>query len=227
MLDVFIVEDHELLRNEWLFYLNNSGLRTLGSNCGSGLDDLISEHGIASTVVLDVNLPGENGFSIATRLRKAYPQLGIVMLTGRSNPQDHAKGYEAGVNAYLTKPFPAEHLHAILEAIIQRKSSAVELPWRLNAPSNTLTGPSGLKVALTDNEVAIIEYLARVSNHHASRDDLLLLFNNDNIAHDQAYLHNVVSRLRAKLDQLSDGELTIRTVRNSGYSLLINVSILR
>jgi len=102
-LTVVLVEDHDDLREEMLDYLRRPQWRVLGADSGAALNQWIARHPI-DVVVLDVNLPGEDGFSIAQRLRATHPGLGIVLLTARTRPSDRSTGYRAGGDVYLTSP---------------------------------------------------------------------------------------------------------------------------
>eukprot|EP01036_Dinobryon_divergens_P044283 gene44283-59076_t len=118
-LQILLVEDNEHLREEMLDFLNRPGW--VACAVGSGVE--VDQHLVQNTpnvVLLDVNLPHEDGFSITARLRATYPDIGIVLLTARVHPADRAMGYKAGADVYLTKPTHTGELLAVLNNLGRR-----------------------------------------------------------------------------------------------------------
>jgi DNA-binding response OmpR family regulator len=120
-----LVDDEDDLRDPLVEYLREEGLEVSGVAGGAALDALMAERPIA-VAVLDVNMPGENGLSIARRLRAADPTLGIVMLTSKRDLVDRIVGLEIGADDYLTKPLDPRELLARLRAMLRRLGGAGE-----------------------------------------------------------------------------------------------------
>jgi len=117
---VALVEDDPLLREEGALHLRVYGFVVHAVNCASALDDLIMREKI-DLLVIDLNLPGEDGLSLSKRLRQTLAQAGIVILTARVALHDRLMGYQrGGADVYLGKPVPPEELVALIQA---KKSS--------------------------------------------------------------------------------------------------------
>jgi two-component system, OmpR family, response regulator len=115
---IAIVEDESSLRTDLVEYLEACGHPSHGCECGPALDDLLQKQPV-DVVILDVNLPGESGFSIAVRLRERSA-IGIIMLTARSLAVDRVVGLEVGADVYLTKPIDLRELEAQIRALERR-----------------------------------------------------------------------------------------------------------
>lgn len=115
---VIVVDDEVDLRDAVVEYLTREGLHAIGAGSGAELDAQMAEVS-AKLVVLDINMPGEDGFSIARRLRAASP-VGIVMLTSRSDLADRLAGLELGADDYIAKPFAPRELLARIRTVLRR-----------------------------------------------------------------------------------------------------------
>ena len=113
VLEIIVVEDHRLLRDELVDYLSSPDWHVRGVSSGRELDVAMTETP-ADVLVLDLNLPQEDGISITRRIRKAFPEIGIVMLTARGDQADRALGYGSGADVYLTKPTHVGELESVL-----------------------------------------------------------------------------------------------------------------
>jgi DNA-binding LytR/AlgR family response regulator len=118
---VIVVDDEEDLREPVVDYLCSEGLDASAASGAAELDAAI-EAGPVHLVVLDVNMPGEDGFSIARRLRAAGP-VGIIMLTAKRDLVDRVVGLEVGADDYLSKPFEPRELLARIRAVLRRAVS--------------------------------------------------------------------------------------------------------
>lgn len=118
---IVVVEDETSLRRDLVEYLRGCGFDTIGAKNGRELDEVMATRTV-SLVILDVNLPGEDGFKIATRLREA-PNIGIIMVTARGSTVDRVVGLEIGADAYLVKPVEMRELEAQCKALLRRLES--------------------------------------------------------------------------------------------------------
>jgi DNA-binding response OmpR family regulator len=224
---VAIVEDDAILREELAWYLKLHDCEVLEANSGPGLDDLLPLSPV-DVVVLDLNLPGENGFAIAERLKRHSPAMGIVMLTARSALFDRVKGYASGADIYLAKPVPGEELLAAIMSLHRRLSGQAHMQiWQLDR-ERALIRPPGKQpdVALTEKELAFLLLFAR-----AARDTLestticeMLETSQSSEPLSKRALENIISRLRKKLQAAASPEqVLIRSVWGSGYQLCFTV----
>ena len=116
---IAIVEDHDGLRESFVEYLSNLDYDITGLCCAEDLDDYLATSQPA-ILILDIGLPGEDGFQIAKRLRQSHPGMYIVMLTALANERDKIRGYECGADIYLPKPVSPAELSAAIQAACRR-----------------------------------------------------------------------------------------------------------
>jgi DNA-binding response OmpR family regulator len=176
-------------------------------------------------VILDVMIPGKDGFTVCRAVRASGSSVPILMLTARDAVEARIEGLDSGADDYLVKPFAFGELLARLRAVIRRGQQPL-LPERLIAGPLTLETRSrrvrirGRDVALTAKEYAFLEYLVRHAGDVITRTEIA------EHVWDQHYdpFSNVVDvyvqRLRRKLDQ-PGGESLIRTRRGEGYQLAV------
>ena len=115
-----ICEDDSSLAEVMGSILIDIGYQTRWSMTGNELDEQMSVR-IADALILDVELPGENGFSIAERYHRTYPLLPIIIMSVRGSQKDHLKGYDSGAMLYLPKPFEPEALIACLNGVLAKR----------------------------------------------------------------------------------------------------------
>jgi DNA-binding response OmpR family regulator len=178
-----------------------------------------------SLVVLDVMLPGVNGFEVLRRIRTAS-RIPVLMLTARGEDVDRIVGLEIGADDYLPKPFNPRELVARIRAVLRR----VETDPQPHAdagrlivgdielvPGTRTVQCAGQKVDLTSVEFAILEALLRMAGQVVSRDDLVRQALGRSLSAYDRSIDVHVSSLRKKLGQQGDGSDRIKTVRNAGY----------
>ncbi len=118
-MNIIVIEDHDALREVTIAALQDMGHVVQGGDCAEALPELLQNFQ-ADIMVLDLNLPGEDGISLAQRLRKSHPEIGIIMVTARIELSDKLRGYESGADIYLTKPTSVEELGAAIQALSRR-----------------------------------------------------------------------------------------------------------
>lgn len=224
---VAIVEDDAILREELAWFLTMHGCEVLEANSGRGLDDLLLLSSV-DTVVLDLNLPGENGFDIAERLKRHRPSLGIIMLTARSALLDRVKGYASGADIYLAKPVPGEELLAALMSLRRRLGGQAEPQmWLLDRERALIRPPSGqADIALTAKELAFLLLFARAAQDTLESTTVCDMMESGESVEplSKRALENIVSRLRKKLQTAVQPEQAlIRSVWGTGYQLCFAV----
>jgi two-component system, OmpR family, response regulator len=218
---VLIVEDHVKLASLIRRGLRNEGIAA--DVAGRGEDALwMAEATDYDAIVLDVMLPGIDGFEVCRRLRGGGVWAPILMLTARDSVRDRVAGLDGGADDYLTKPFSYAELLARLRALVRR--GPVERPTELNVgglrldPATRRVWRGDAQVELSAKEFAILETFMRHPGEVLSRLRLL------EHAWDYAYENrsNVVDSyvrfLRQKIDR-PFGVKSIETVRGAGYRL--------
>jgi DNA-binding response OmpR family regulator len=173
-------------------------------------------------IVLDVMLPGLDGFRIAQRLRAAHNQTPILMLTARDSVPDLVHGLDIGADDYLTKPFSFEVLLARLRALARRGAPAKPAPIRFADltldPASHEVRRGSTPAPLTRTEYNILELLMRNAGRVVTRDKLIEAVWGFDREIENNTLDAFMSLLRAKIDSGSAKKL-IHTVRGVGYSL--------
>ena len=134
MLTVAIVEDNADVLDDVLFNLGRMGFQASGFTDGAALDAALATGQVWPVLVLDLGLPGEDGLSIARRLRQSYPAVGIIALTARGRLDDRVAGLNEGFDLYLVKPVDMVELAAAIRAVARRVTQiGLTTPqWRLN-----------------------------------------------------------------------------------------------
>lgn len=232
-LSIVVVEDNELLREEMVSFLTRPGWLAHGVDCGEELSLWLVSHtpGIA---VIDVNLPYEDGYSIAERLRRSYPSLGIVMLTARVLHSERSAGYQAGADVYLTKPTSTAELIAVIENLGRRllREEQQEMPrdltglFLLDRNGPALVSPQGERCLLTLGEQRLLELLALAPDRTADIFYLLHAVSRsaDRLTTKEA-LAAKISRLRSKCRLMLGLENLVVADRGIGYRLTVVIRV--
>lgn len=228
---VALVEDDPLLRKEIHYHLKQHGFLVFAVSSGRSLDDLLITEPI-DALVLDLSLPGEDGISIARRLRVSIPSIGIIMLTARAAIPDRLKGYEAGADIYLSKPVAPEELTAALMSMHRRSRliNQTAVSWVISLQDRSIMSPlSEEKVFLTNSEKTLLVGLTQASSHVLETEVICEMLSQrpdvDDIG--KRALESLVSRLRKKLSALSEegAEPALKAVWGVGYQLCIPIEI--
>ncbi len=174
-------------------------------------------------IVLDIMLPGMNGFKVCSELREAGNWTPILMLTAKSGELDHAEALDTGADDYLTKPFSFVVLLAHLRALLRRSgpsepSLVHELGDLRLEPGAHRASVAGTEVHLTAREFSVLEYLMRRPGEVVSKAELLANVWDFNFEGDPNIVEVYIRRLRRKLDE-PFGRHTIDTVRGAGYRM--------
>jgi two-component system OmpR family response regulator len=225
VIGIAVVEDNPDLCEELVFQLRHAGHDAVGFGSGPQLDrGLATRH--FDVILLDVNLPGENGFSIATRMRSACPDIGIIMLTARGTINDKVLGL-GNADSYLVKPVDAKELLAVIASLTRRLSAtaatALTSPvvpsanvWYLRPIQRMIISPEGQRIVLTETETRLLEQLAIAFPSVAHRRKLIESLGYDYLHFDERRLEAAMSRLRRKL-RSSDELSPLRSARVQGY----------
>jgi len=223
---VILVEDNISLREALEHHLVDAGFSIRGVGDGQELNQelAISKPDV---IVLDLNLPEEDGISIAKRVRLAYPSMGIVMLTARVRSIDRHEGYDSGADVYLTKPVNPSELTTVLQNLCRRISPQTDNPsWSLHLASLQLVSPAKETIKLTVSEAKLLQELA-LSGELLSMSRLIEVFGDIDLPEptNKLRIEQVVSRVRRKMDVLLGGQPSIKAVTRLGYKLFVPVVI--
>lgn len=175
-------------------------------------------------VLLDLMLPGMDGFTVCRRLRDAG-DLPIIMVTARSDSADVITGLEAGADDYVTKPLVAGELAARMRALLRRRRPAPAAPRRLVLgdvelrPDEGLALRAGEVVHLTRTEFRLLAELAAAQGRIVTRDELLARVWGYEYHGDTRLLDVHVRRLRRKIETDPDHPALVLTVRGAGYKI--------
>jgi two-component system, OmpR family, response regulator len=228
-----VVDDEPEIRGMVADYLGKSGYAV--SRCASGIElDNILASGPADLVVLDVSMPGEDGLSIARRLRveRATP---IIMLTASNDVVDRIVGLEVGADDYLTKPFDLRELRARIRAVLRRAESRAcggntatpgdaatvnRIPFgklSLDLDRYCLIDCDGAESRLTATEFDLLAVFAKHPNRVMSRDRLLDLASAREQEPFDRSIDIRITRIRKKIEIDASKPQVIKTVRGVGY----------
>ena len=218
-INIVVVEDNLALQELMVDHLLKGGYEVHGASDADELAEWMVNRRV-DILVLDVNLPGENGFSIASRLRVVNPNLYIVMLTARTTEKDKTQGYESGADIYLTKPASPTEVSAAISSIHRRiKAQQIEKPsLTLDVQKMQLVG-SKATVHLGAMELILLKSLAEAPSQKLDYWRLLELIDKQPTEKDKAALGVQVHRLKQKMVDASGEEMTIKSVFNDGYQL--------
>jgi DNA-binding response OmpR family regulator len=224
--ELIVVDDNLRLSEELSLVLQAAGWSVRCADDGESLRACIAQQE-PDIVVLDLNLPGEDGISLCKWLRSTHPRTGIVLLTARVMGIDRTEGYMAGADIYLTKPTRAEELQAVMHNLRRRSQFASQViapsqepPWTLHTKDLRLLSPKLDMLSLTPNECVLLETLASI-NGLCNYELLTEKMGHTGLSDKQgkARLEVIVSRLRSKLAKFPADRLEIKTDRGTGYGL--------
>ena len=188
-----------------------------------GLDGLWrAREGSYDAIVLDILLPGMNGYKVCRTLREEEVWTPILMLTAKDGEYDEAEALDTGADDFLSKPFSFVVLLARLRALFRRgappRPAVLELgPLRLD-PATRSAAHGDVEVALTAREFSLLEYLMRRDGNISSKPEILDHVWGMDFAGDPNVVEVYIGYLRRKLDE-TFGTKLIHTVRGSGYRL--------
>ena len=237
---IAVLDDDAEITHLLAGYLRNQGYRVSETHAGPALLRLMAADP-PDLVLLDLGLPGEDGFSIARQLREHW-HCGLVIVTGRGDAVDKVVGLEVGADDYVTKPFDLRELLARVKAVLRRIAPA-EAPgsatvsaaapardryrfadWELDLAARRLLDPGGREVALTGGEFDLLSVFLAHPGRVLSRDFLLEQTRGREAAPFDRTIDVQVGRLRKKLEKDSDDPQIIKSVRGAGYILVVPVT---
>jgi two-component system, OmpR family, response regulator len=222
---ILLVEDDPDIARMSVEVLHESGFEV--SSVGSAREmDAALERAPVDLILLDVVLPGEDGFSICRRLRSGST-VPIVMLSACREDSDRIVGLELGADDYVVKPFNSRELIARIRALLRRTQmqssknrrarSYTFSGWSLDTIGRQLRDPEGVRVPMTSVEIDMLAAFCRHAGQVLSREHLLELVHGGSVASIERSIDVHVSRIRQKIESDPKDPQLIRTVRLGGY----------
>lgn len=226
-LKVAVLEDDAELREEILVpQLREAGFEVEGYAAPDELFAAMAARAF-DLLVLDIGLPGVDGFAVARRLREEWP-IGIVVLTGRRAVADQIKGLTEAADSWLVKPVDVEMLAATLHSLARRmrmplRAGDAPAParWRLLPEGWRLCAPDGRSMALNHSERRLLARLFETPGDLVAHDELIRALVTAAEDVDQHRLEMLIHRLRRKVAGEFARSLPLRSVRGRGYVLFV------
>lgn len=220
---VLVVEDDPNLRLTLEDNLEEEGYRVASAATVAEALSRVSEQPF-DVVVLDLMLPDGDGYSFCRRLRESGSVSRVLMLTARSLEEDLVRGFEAGADDYVAKPYRLRELLARVRALARRSVAPPPEVLRfagftLDGAARTLADPRGRPVELTKTEFDLLRTLLRSEGRVLSRDEILDQVWGKDVVVDAHTVDNFVSSLKRKLRWAPGAGFQIRTVRGVGYRM--------
>ncbi len=221
---VLVVEDDPAIRMGLVDALGFDGYGVLQADTApAGRDAAVRNH--CDCVLLDLMLPGGDGFTVLSEVRRVKPKLPIIILTARGREADRVRGLRLGADDYVVKPFSVRELLARVEAVLRRAPPQETADARVPVPGGyadlarrEVVFDDGHRVELADREVALLAHLSQHPGRAIGRDELLREIWHVNPEHTQTRTVDMhVARLREKLRDDSGSPKVILTVRGKGY----------
>ena len=220
-LHILLVEDNDALRDVTAEVLAQSGYSVTALDCAEAVTEEMPLKA-CDVAILDLNLPGEDGLSLARRLRDVAPSLGIVMLTARHQLQDRLQGYTDGADVYLTKPTDPKELCAVVGALGHRLKQA-KVPvsqdvFQLELKTSLLMRGT-LRISLTPAEAKLLHAFALAPRASMEYWQILDLLGKSMDEGSKGQLEVFISRLRSKFMTLGSDGRSLVADRGRGYRL--------
>lgn len=224
-LNIVVVEDHDAMREITIEALRDKGYQVTGVDCAEALAEMTG--GIRMDIlVVDLNLPGEDGISLARRIRSDQPDIGIIMLTAREGVRETMLGYESGADIYLTKPASMDVLNSAISALSRRIIPAVKTASTLQFDmSKRVLSSTTAAVDITSQEATLLTALVRAHGHFLENWQLIELLGKDEDDYSKGSLEVQIFRLRKKFSKVCTEKQPIKVIRLLGYQLCVNVQL--
>lgn len=225
MTKVLLIEDEVSIRKFVKINLEREGLEVFEASSGEeGLEVAKAEK--PEIVLLDIMLPGIDGFEVCDRLRKLFPNLGIIMLTAKAEDYDKIMGLQSGTDDYLTKPFNPTELTLRIKSLERRLVKNVESErgnryiesgfFRIDAYGHKFYKKQE-EIELTPTEHEIVKLFMMNANRALSRDEILNVVWGEEFLGDSKIVDVNIRRLRSKIEEDAAHPKYIETVWGVGY----------
>lgn len=222
MTTILVLEDEITIRSFITLKMKRAGFNVLETDTGEKALELLENHNV-DIVILDVMLPGIDGFGVCKRIRKNNEKIGIIILTARVQEKDQVHGLTIGADDYIKKPFSIIELVARVQSLLRRvKENKMDMKWIHSGPFqlNLLQGElyrDEIVIDLTPTEHIILRCLMENSIKPISRDELLNKIWGISCVGNTKVIDVNISRLRQKIEPSPSEPQFLLTVRGKGY----------
>ncbi len=224
MKKVLILEDEENIRSFVVINLRRAGYEVVEAGTGMDALDLLQKYPDIGVAILDIMLPDIDGFEVCRRIRASNEQMGVIMLTARTQEMDKVTGLMTGADDYVTKPFSPAELTARIDALFRRMggdaAQGSELlrqgPFVMNTRNHTLE-KNGSRIRLTQVEYAILKLFMQNPGRALSREDILSAVWGREYEGELKIVDVNIRRLRIKIEDDAQVPTYITTVWGFGY----------
>lgn len=231
---VLVVDDDSGITELLCAYLERFGLQAHAAANGAEMRRVLASQAI-DIVVMDLQLPGEDGLVLTTELRRQplTQRIPVLMLTARGSPIDRVIGLEMGADDYLCKPFEPRELVARIQTVLRRTRSHVMATsqgssdatadrvcfegWQLQRDERRLVSPQGTVVPLSNAEFQLLTTFLKSPRRLLTREQLMVQARGRTLGTVERSIDLLVSRLRGKLNENPRDPQMIKTVRGEGY----------
>ena len=223
MKKVLVLEDEASIRGFIVINLRRAGYEVVEAESGEEALEKLQQHADVRVALLDIMLPGIDGFEVCRRIRASNSRIGIIMLTARSQEMDKVTGLMTGADDYVTKPFSPAELTARVDALMRRSGGNEESngeirqdPFLLNTRNRTLE-KNGERIKLTQVEYSIMRMFMENPGKALSREEILDLVWGRDYFGDLKIVDVNMRRLRLKIEDNPTNPTYITTVWGYGY----------
>ena len=222
-LSIAVVEDHDFLRDSTVNLLRERGYQAEGFYCA---EDLIEEntHHSPDLYIIDLNLPGEDGLSLAKRIRASRNHVGIVMVTARGLIQDKVQGYASGADIYLPKPVDPEELLAVVDRFSHKfmhdRAMSGDASFYF---SKLLLDKDGQQVQLTQSEGNLLNAFLLAPSQILERWQVMEVMTIKGEPISDASMEVRIGTLRKKFISIGIAATSIQSIRKLGYRLCLSL----
>lgn len=224
MKKVLIMEDEENIRSFVVINLERAGYQAIEASCGMEALEKVRENPDIGVAILDIMLPDIDGFEVCRRIRATNKQIGIIMLTARTQEMDKITGLMTGADDYVTKPFSPAELTARIDALFRRLGGEngiaseylTQGPFVMNTRNHTLE-KNGNRIRLTQVEYAILKLFMQNPGRTLSREDILSAVWGRDYEGELKIVDVNIRRLRIKIEDDTANPVYITTVWGVGY----------
>ena len=230
---ITVVEDNETLCAVTVELLQQQGHRVVGVTSAEALGDEEAD-AMIDVLLVDLNLPGEDGVSLVRRYRAACPHLTVIVVSSRDRIEDRLACYQAGADAFISKPTHPDELLAIINAHSRRQASrwldadpgtgSPAITARLDLRGMTVHGPAGGR-AIGARAAVILSALAVAPGRRLEQWQLMEALREDSSSYTAAALGVRIVRLRQLLRLVGFEGVTIQAIRSEGYQLCIPIMV--
>ena len=224
MKKVLILEDEENIRSFVVINLKRAGYAAIEAGTGEEALERLQDNPDVGVAILDIMLPDIDGFEVCRRIRANNKQIGIIMLTARTQEMDKVTGLMTGADDYVTKPFSPAELTARIDALYRRMGgdSSADMehlsqgPFVMNTRNHTLE-KSGNRVRLTQVEFSILKLFMQNPGRALSREEILAAVWGRDYEGELKIVDVNIRRLRIKIEDDTANPTYITTVWGFGY----------